>query len=460
MLILAALYLFVGIAYVLIELLYISRAKRIEIISLFRLMYSAIYGFLPAIMLYKLDSGTLSSMYMTLGEYGTNMLIALIVSVIEYIILTVVYNGTRKSRLYNKPYTDLSINTQKVSLTLVCIMGFLSLILWTRAYGSVMNFIINADAIRANYSNIYNPFAFMEHFTKVFAFSFFVVIALLIREKRKKRTKLYTWFLLLTTFVGAITVMLCTDARGAIGTLIIVTVLYIINERVENSHLSVKKALITLVIVVGAAFIAIVASEGVMNAFRGLSDGTSEESRGILDIVISEFGYTFHSQAMAVKTVMDNPFQTMLFNDLLGGITAWLPSRFIPFELPIDIWNYNTELLREVKYFYGQAPSDFVSTTLYWFGPIGILLGPALMGWLIKKLETMFRRAAYSPYLMAVYARFMYYAVWWVSHCSIQYTVLALFGMFLVHLITKVVEIILRSAARTERTDIGVKKHE
>ncbi len=453
----AILYLFVGIGYLIYEFNYISRIKKLEIISLFRLMYSVIYGFLPAIMLYRIGTGNGGTLYMEESEYAVNMLIALVISVVEYVVLTLFYYGTKKSRANQKTYPELSLTTQKVSLTAVCLIGFLSLILWTRAFGSIMNFIINADAIRANYSNVYNPFAFMEHFTKVFLFAFFVVMALLIREKRQGKIRIYTVLLMIATLAGAITVMLCTDSRGTIGTLIIVTVLYILNEKMENMNFPVGKAIKILVIFVAVGFVAIVSSEGIMSAFRGsgAAESSASGSKGLIDTFIVEFGYTFHSQAMAIKTVMENPFQTMFLNDIVGGITAWVPSRFIPFELPLDIWDYNSQLLSNVSFFYGQAPTDFVTTTLYWFGPMGIFAGPALMGWLLKKIETGLRRATYSPYLMAVYARFMYYSIWWVSHCSIQYTMLGVFGMFLVHM-TMVVSRSVFKDSRKIRGDNGV----
>ena len=125
----------------------------------------------------------------------------------------------------------------------------------------------------------------------------------------------------------------------------------------------------------------------------------------------------------------------MVINDVLGSIFAWLPSRYIPFKLPVDLWDYNTQILNSYYTYYGQSPTDFVTASMYLFGWLGILIFPAFFGVCLKKIETLLRRSTYSPYLMVLYARFMYYCMWWVSHYSLRYTVLSLFEVFLTHIV-------------------------
>ena len=436
MFILSIIYFLVGLFYVLREIEFISKTKKFYMVSVFRVMYAFIYGFFPAIFLYRIDNGTTSlNLIVNKSEYFSNMCFILLISIVEYIIFNIFYNGTKNSKYHYKEFPNISEAAQKCALTVVLIFGIASLFLWTRAFGSIWNFFVHADAVRANYSNIYNPFAFMEHFTKVFAVGFFVSISLFMHEKRESKGRVYSFLLIAVSLFFSLVVMMCTDSRGTIATLIVVVALYYFNERIANSGLDVKKAIWRIAIIVFIAFIAIVMSEGIMKEIRGFeTDTVKTEDSGIIESIESEFGYALQSQVAVINEVYENPMQSMIVNDVVGAVFAWLPSRFIPFELPIDIWDYNTEILNTYQHSMGQSPTDFVTTSLYMFGWTGIIILPALFGVFLKKLDTLLRRTTYSPYLMALYARFMYYSMWWVSHLSIRYTTLALFGMFLVHI--------------------------
>lgn len=436
MFILAIIYFLVGLFYVLREIEFISKTKKFYMVSVFRVMYAFIYGFFPAIFLYRIYNGTTSlSLIVDEQEYVINLSFILLISIIEYVIFNLFYKATKESKFHSKEFPTISNNAQKIALTIMIFFGIISLLLWTRAFGSIWNFIVNADAVRANYSDIYNPFAFMEHFTKVFIVIFFVSISLFMHEKRENKGRIYTFLLMLVSLFFSLVVMMCTDSRGTIATLIVVVALYYFNERIANSGLDVKKAIWRIVIIVFIAFIAIIMSEGVMKGIRGSETNTAEtEDSGIIQSIEGEFGYALQSQVAVVNEMYEKPMQYMIVNDVVGALFAWLPSRFIPFELPIDIWDYNTEILNTYQHSMGQSPTDFVTTSLYMFGWTGIIILPALFGVFLKKLDTLLRRTTYSPYLMALYARFMYYSMWWVSHLSIRYTTLALFGMFLVHI--------------------------
>ena len=439
MILLAYLYLFVGIIYTIIEVIYIERVKILTLISVFRVMYAFIYGFLPAIILFRINNCTTSlTMIASQSVYFTNMSIALIISILEYIILNLAYNFTKNSKYYTKAYPVISEESLQISISVLLMFGIVSLFLWTRAFGSVWNLIIYADAVRARYSNIYNPAAFMEHFTKVFFMAFFVSFSLFSYKKRKKVLRIYTFVLLIVSLFFSLIVMMCTDARGSIGMIIVVVSLYYFNEKIACRNFGVNKAIRQIAIIVAVAFVAIIASEDIMNYLRTgmtVSADVGNTEVKIIDIIETEFGYTLQSQVAGINELVNNPFQYMVINDVLGSIFAWLPSRYIPFKLPVDLWDYNTQILNSYYTYYGQSPTDFVTASMYLFGWLGILIFPAFFGVCLKKIETLLRRSTYSPYLMVLYARFMYYCMWWVSHYSLRYTVLSLFEVFLTHIV-------------------------
>ncbi len=437
MFLLALLYIAIGIIYIGREIIYINRKKVLGLISVFRVMYSFIYGFLPGIFLLRINNHTTTLHIITANEstYFTNMTIILIISILEYIVLCLAYDGTRNSRYYRREFPVISDNSLKMAISVVIIFGIVSLVMWTRAFGSIWNLMVHADAVRANYSNVSNPVAFMEHFTKVFFAAFFVSFSLFLYEKRNKKRRTYTFFLLIVSLFLSLVVMMCTDARGSIGMIILVAAFYYFNEKIAYNELNVNSAIRKIIIIASLALIAIIASGSVMNKIR---TGTmiSVGAGNIIDILETEFGYTIQSQVAAVNSLSDNPFQYMIINDTLGGIFSWFPSRFVPFKLPTNLWDYNTQILGSYdSTFSGQAPTDFVTASMYLFGWSGVVIFPALFGWFLKIIETLLRLVRYSPYLMALYAIFSYYCLWWVSHCSLRYTVLQFFGIFLTHII-------------------------
>lgn len=437
MLVLSIIYFAVGIFYILREIGFIRKAGKIHIATLFRVMYAILYGFFPAIFLYRIDKGTTTlTLLFSEDKYIFNMSIMLFISILEYAIFNLFYKATKESKYHKKPFPNIRLSTQKIAITFVILFGIVSLFLWTRAFGSVWNFIENANSIRSNNSKVYNPVAFMEHFTKVFIVAFFVSISVFMCEKRENKVRFYTFILVGVSLFFSLVVMMCTDSRVIIGILVVVIALYYFNEKIANSGLSVKKAIFKMTVVALIVFVAIVSSEGIMNSIRGIeyADEYQKEKSGIIDSVEIEFGYAFQSQVVVLDEVYNNPVQFIAVNDVVGAVFCWLPSRFIPFELPIDVWDYNTQILGSYCKIAGQAPTDFVTFSLYSFSIFGIFILPAIFGIFLKKLDTFFRREKYSPYLMALYAYFMYYAVWWVSHLSLRYTVLSLFGMFIVHI--------------------------
>lgn len=449
MIILSILYFFTGLIYLTIELKYILKEKEIKTISLFRGMYAFIYGFLPSIIILRINNGESTiSMPVDKNHFIEDLMLSYIFSIIEYSLITVFYNTTASSRRTHNISKEFNYNSSnlRIGITVVLIIGILSLYLWTKEFGGISGFMLHAKSIRSGLYERHNPFAFMKHFTAVIPVCLFISFSLLLKEKREGRIKVYTVILILVSLFFSLVKMLCSDGRGTIGVLVVVLVFCYYIEKIIHKEISVVSTIVRVIGFGILGFALILLSDGVMTYIRYKEEYAST-LQGV-DIVASiedEFGYTLINQVIAMESFGNVIVHTYFFNDLIGVLFSWFPSSLIPFEMPTDLWDYNTTNVRELQSGYGQLPTDFVTASFYLFGILGVVLLPAIMGFLLKKLDCYFYAGSNSHYSLAYYSRFLYFSIWWVSHFSFAYTMLSLFGIVLTQLLIMVVNDIIIS---------------
>ena len=174
---LALLYILISLVMICTDILDIYKNKDICLLHFFRLSFSAFQGLIPAIMIIRIINGTYHD-YIPVNKTELPLVILemMLITVIEYFIVTVSYRNSKASLLYSVKNSQRTIEPNNVSLTIILLFAIISVYLWTRAFGSVFSFIQQADSVRASYSKVVNPFAFLEHFSKLFYFGFFLSI--------------------------------------------------------------------------------------------------------------------------------------------------------------------------------------------------------------------------------------------------------------------------------------------
>ena len=433
--IILSLYIITFVFYVLKEIIYIKKQNTIRLISTFRLMYAFVNGLLPAIIIYYFSSGDIEVVvYKEVFQQGFPIFYVWLISVIEYIVITITYENTSTDRTYYSPKSYSYYSIRRIIIFGI-IVGLISLYLWTSAFGSISGMIVNANLVRANASEVYNPYAFLEHFARIFTILFFLSFASFLYLKKKRMRYKLAFVLMLITLFCDFLVMLCTDSRGEVAIVLIVATLYFLVFYKDDGK-SILKRLLPVGIMLLSIFVLVILSEVVMNIIRGLDYEMEENS--LLQTLVNEFGFTFSSQQMAFQYSMNNPFELLFTNDLINALFRWIPSRFIPFEMPQSIWDFNSDMLKSVEYFYGQAPSDFISTSLYSFGLLGVIVQPLYFGFILKKIETRFRKKFKSIFDNAIYGYFFFFSIWWVGYYSLATTVLSLFGVVVVTILLKI----------------------
>jgi len=405
----------------------IVKRKKFLIIDFANLMVSFVYGFLPAVVLIRTTSennfwkiDTTSNGIWVLG-------IATVLSVIVYCSLNLSYDVTKSARRM-KPISD----GKAVCAGLVMLaVGWMSLFLWTRADGGIMNFISHADGIRAGYYKLNNPVAFLEHFTRILLFAGCLLCSY---WWQKKSVTVKCVFLLpaVAGVVGGFLFIMAWDSRVAFGFFVLMMILTNVDHRIARKEKVVKKEIIKLGVILVGVLLLIIASHSIMNMFRGIT--TESQSYDLFRIVEREFGFVLRTQQAVIPATVKEGFQLTIGYDLINAITAWIPSRFIPFDVPPSVWRYNTLFVAGTTA-KGTVPSDLLSTSIHDLWYIGIVLLPMFYGSVIKKVDTWLDTKEYRLYNSSLKCVLCTVVIHSISHFAVGSLVSGAFYIVLGHVI-------------------------
>lgn len=426
---LALLYILISLVMICTDILDIYKNKDICLLHFFRLSFSAFQGLIPAIMIIRIINGTYRH-YIPVNKTELPLVILemMLITVIEYFIVTVSYRNSKASLLYSVKNSQRTIEPNNVSLTIILLFAIISVYLWTRAFGSVFSFIQQADSVRASYSKVVNPFAFLEHFSKLFYFGFFLSID---NFCKKKINGIYESVLVVAYLMGSITVMLCTDSRGALGELIIIIAVYFIKVK-SNEGKNIIPLLLKFGIALVLAFVLSSVAGSFFDYYRFKTEIVISKSN-IFDTLEEELSFTFTSKLYALSSQSSKLFNCYFYNDFVNAILAWVPSRFTINFMPEKLWVFNSSIIGGS----GTSPTDFITASIYMFGLPGVIILPALFGFALKKIDTALNRKNFNSSRIVYFAFFTYLCIWWAGYFGMYNTMLYLFAPLLAYMICR-----------------------
>lgn len=426
--IISFLYIVVGTSIATSQIRSMIRKNKITIMNCVKLMYAFVYGFLPAIIYIRNMMGISNWRNYHNVNLSSSSLCFLIFAILGYFSLSLGYQ-VKKSR---KTIVSMSESTLIKSGILILIIGWGSLILWTKADGGIMNFISHADGIRAGYYKLQNSFAFMQNTTHVIMFSFFILCSIWIKANMKKRICVFPFLIL--SLIGSLLFIMAWDSRATMGFLVLIIYFMYVEFGVKNNNVSMRKKIIQMIVVFVITFLIMILSSNFMLYIRGVS--YTAEHMNIFSLLEKEFGFIITTQTFVYENMFD--LGIMIFKDILLALVSWIPTRFIPFPKPESIWSYNTLLIASGKG--GTIPTDFISGSIYQIGIIGIIVIPFIMGMILKKLDTYLDGEDYSAYGGIIKASIMALAINSVSHFSFAAIMQGVFYIVLGHIITKMID--------------------
>lgn len=441
--ILAFLYAAAGTSYLVGTIKNILACNEIKIIHGVRLMYAFVYGYLPFLIFYKESSGERNLAYYDYSPNGLfNLYFMFLFSVLAYMVLLFLHSAVCKSRssansFRNVQEMDQVLRDDRHVLTcgvIALFIGVAGLLLWTRAYGSIYNFILNASAIRSGNGKISNSFAFMKYVTKVVEMAVYALLAALIVNKPTGMRRWAYVFLLLLSIAGTVVYLLASDGRTIIAMSCVAVIAVLLKHRKSKR---IEKYLIIAAAVAAVALMLTITADTFTRYFR--TGVWTTQNSGVVDSIINEFKFIYSAQSYVINHAMSGTLEFKFLDDALIAITRWIPSRFIPFNLPDTVWAYNTTNIYGASAS-GTSPTDLLSTGIYYFGIPGVIIWPAAFGAIIGFIDNKLSSEQNSYFVDPYYALLLGVCIHEVSHNQISSFVLSLFPAFLYFLISYLVK--------------------
>lgn len=455
MLFLSMLCFIVGMIWLVKEVNYVSNASEIQLFSFTKILYSFVYGFLPAIILYRecTNQNVLVNLDTSLSGLSSFALI-LLMSIVGYCALSVGYStqfpitvGFKKKFNEEKIHLIADRKASIVMVLLLIVIGWLSLYLWTKVYGSIWAFIENAALIRSGYG-LKNDLAFFKEFSRVIIFGLYGSFILFLTEKNKFVRPFYLLLSIVAGF-GCYVFVMASDSRTNIAAIVIGLALIKIDFNVKEKGKSMQKQLFVLGVVMVLGFFLISISEPVMNAIRN-NDEYSYSGFDIFSSVEKEFRYIPQTQQTVLNHQLDHDFHYKLIDDVYLALLSWFPSRFRPSNKPETLWAYNTSFQIESAQS-GIWPTDMLSAGIYHIGIVGIFLLPFVYGCLLRVLENLSVLKKYGEIEKSIYYGIFSIFLINVSHFELSNLAQRLFPLFLTLCLYFTLRTIIGSRRKTEK---------
>ena len=433
----SVLYGFSGIVYFAIAIRGILRRNELRIFDLVRLMYSFVYGVIPFVLYWRESNGERNLYFYDYGLSGlTRIYIMWFLSIAVYGLVNLAYYSVRKnsgsdiSNISDEPI-DVEVFGRKLFIcgVISLIIGFITLFLWTSAYGSLGAFIRNAARIRSSRGIIFNRFAFVKQFVRILPLAFYSLLSAFFYVRPKGIKRIGYIVLLVLSIVGNYYYFMASDSR--------ITIIFIGLAILSISIRHRKRKNISRYLIF-AAVIGFILLQATM-----LADSFTHYVRfgewksvneGFINNFTKEFRFIVSSDMKSIKAWLSGDLKIQIGNDLITSLTSWIPDRFVPFEVPDTLWKYNTKMYG--TYTGATSPSSLVSTCIYEFGLIGVLIYPLFFGLLIGFTEKFLWSKRSETYADVYYGVLAGLFVQMVSHNQISSFVLALFPAFLFFLIS------------------------
>ncbi len=434
------LYCFATAVFLLLEAMFILRDKRIMMIDFCRIIFLIIEGVVPAFFHgYYVYKGTAYDAKLDYSDYSITLYYYIFVFfIIGYAFINLGY------RIFEKKGNKLSENFKENTYqhdpetalihanaysklritTLVCLLiGAVSLVLWTDAFGGIWEFILRAGEIRSGRADIVNPLAFFKHPAGVILIASYAAFVLLL--KGSAVTKLYDFVVWVASFSVSILYLLAGDGRMVMGMYLITHFFVIVYVNlVKNKKMSLKSfMLLAVFMVTGIVFM--VNMDTFTRYLKYGNDIVVTTSDGsTMDEIIKELMFVIRGMHVALKTRLTSGLEYLIADDVVMGIFAWLPSSITP-DGVVDIWDVNTELLGEVS---GQYPFGLLAQGYYDLGIIGVVIIAFVYGGLVRKIDDYFnKKSNNNPFAVVMFVSLIFTFIRLVAYGSLYNVVLSSF---------------------------------
>lgn len=445
-------YLF-GIIIIISETLHIRKIRALYLISYVRLFYSVIYGLTPgAIYTYVYSNGSdaTNMAYIDFTSAGVEQLwILFVLSVIAYLFLNLGYLKVKKSRIslasvernHERTITDRNLF---ISAILMLILGFVSLMLWTKAFGGPLGILPYANDLRSGRdTGIYNPFSFFMKLCQFTMFASYLFYILWLKQKR-----LSTLFLFVASVIPSFLYIFANSGRMLLAIYSVTfIVLYEGHKRINTLATKRKSNYIKYGVLAFVALVIMSAGEPIIAMFQYGEIRAFNMQLNPLQILRDEFFFPSVSGQTAIIAHKEGTVSYRFFIDIISGVLAWFPSRLRPDGIErLEVVN---TLLHSGTMLYGGLPTDLISVCIYDLGYVGVAIIPFILGVTIRTIQARFDRKVRTDYVNLLFFLTGFYLLKAVAYADFANIMSNIFYVVMGYLLIKFIGRIMLSRGRT-----------
>lgn len=335
-------------------------------------------------------------------------------------------------RKYKRPVYTRKTNEIKLSFILL-IVSAVCFFLWARSFGGLSALLANAGAIRSGWIKPDVQTAFFKHPVQLAKLSsLYIFVILLIRQNKfKSFGKKVTLYILEVVSLGiSILYIMADDSRSAMGLYFMSFVVAYLFKKVVIDRQSIGKTTIKAVVFISVILFAILNGDVILGTMRGTIQDASEADtteNGIIGSIIHNFAYLTQSPFYAMYYVDEMDGRLLIWDDLITGLTAWLPSSLKPFPDALRTWDVNTTIHCLHTHLFGQFPHSIVANSIYDLSYFGLFIIPCILGLIVKKVENVMIPNLYNPFYLCIYCLLFFSFSNMIQGFCLYYTMLGLF---------------------------------
>ena len=369
----------------------IKKNKKIELNTFFELYIFLVYSIAPIVSVLFINVNDLINSYYFTEKIGYYYLLY-VITVIFYLIYYFFIKLFSKKEYYTKQKKTIDISSNSFFFVniLISVIGLVSLVLWTKAYGKPWDIIKYASAIRSGYSPIVNKLTFFKPFCYFLLMGFYNSFIIF----KKTKFKILNFVVLIIDFIFSVIFLFANDSRMMMLIFVMCLIFYYKNK---NINISLKNILQLLIIAVGILFL-LGRLDNISYYVRNGVKRPNNTNGTIAQVVHDEFTYTYRNGVNVLYLYNNNLLPSIHeFKDLKNIVFAWIPERFKQGNETLGALNTSYYVNSS-----GAIPTDIITASIYKFHIVGIIIMPIFIAYLICLLERMLKKVK-SEYTDLIY---------------------------------------------------------
>lgn len=431
--------------YLYIEYKQFNSLHKIKAITYIRLIYMFLYGLVPGILIITQYDGEVFGAIDYSSEGVFALFLLYFCTILGYIFLGLGYRLKFKNK-FKIVGLNLFLNINKKSNELLIylsaiiglILGGVCLHLWSMAYGNIFGLIKVASMVRSGYSSVTNAFAFFKHPAGLVIISSIMFFVLIINSNYSKQIILKLLFLI--SLFLSITYLLACDGRTGMAFYLFQYVLVFMY--CKRTEITVKYRTMLLIVAIAIILLLIIQNLNTVTYYIRTGNWVASTSETNLFLsILSNFEYTVVSGQFILQNRIKMNIDYTIFNDILTGIFAWIPSSLQPINM-LTVWEYNTSLITNGEKS-GTLPCDIITLSIYDLGILGTIIIPIFWGIVIKKIDGLLEGS--NKFNKILFVLLLPSFIGGVTGCSLYNMLLNTFEVFIIGIVYFIFFIILKS---------------